>query len=90
MEDLSRGTERRCADQLVTKLADRNPTPRTSRSCTLLPREEEETIAVNEVYRPLMRIDVNSLSVSLQRIISRLIITESRYEKIERKVSFSY
>lgn len=35
-----------------------------------------------------MRIDVNSLSVGLRRIISRLVITGSRYEKIERKVHF--
>lgn len=95
MEDFSRGTERRCANQLVTELADPAKSNPLNFSISHPPflrgdrREGEETATVNEVYRPLMRIGVNSLSVDLRRIISRLVITRSRYEKLERKIYFN-
>lgn len=55
------------ADQLVTKLADpakSNPSNFSIWHPASFPIGErrKETVAVNEVYRPLMRIDVNSLS----------------------------
>jgi len=85
VEDFSRGTERRCADQLVTELADPAKSNPLNFSISH-PSPSGREVAVNEVYRPLMRIDVNSLSASLRGIISRLVIVGSRYEKIERKV----